>query len=150
MMTDATLDSLPDFFSISGLLKATPRTEHGERFVFLEASNKTVDQQGERVLAQAPAHSADRRQAQWMACGRWHHDVQMTLHASQEPALVAGLPTPLTLDATQITPTPAFARLSTAAQAWLIRLTGDPLALSASLAAEGWTTLATGLWITPP
>lgn len=59
MTSDTSLSALPDFLSISGLLKATPRSENGERFIYFEASNETVDQQGERVLAQALAASAE-------------------------------------------------------------------------------------------
>ncbi len=47
------LDAVPSFVSISPLLKATPRTEGDRRFVYVEASNETVDQQGEIVLAKA-------------------------------------------------------------------------------------------------
>ena len=44
---------LPDFLSISGLFKATPADEAGERMIYMEVSNETVDAQGERVLARA-------------------------------------------------------------------------------------------------
>lgn len=44
---------LPDFISISGLLKASPKEEGGERFIFMEVSNESVDASGERVLAKA-------------------------------------------------------------------------------------------------
>lgn len=40
------------------MLKATPVTEGGERFVYLEASNEAMDQQGEVVLAKALEESA--------------------------------------------------------------------------------------------
>lgn len=49
---------LPDFIAVSGLLKASPREEDGQRFIYFEASNETLDQQGEKVLAQALADSA--------------------------------------------------------------------------------------------
>lgn len=47
-----------DFISFD-FLKATPHEIGGERFVFLEASNEGVDQQGERVLSKALAESAE-------------------------------------------------------------------------------------------
>ena len=49
----------PDYLSITGMLKATPREEGGERFVYLEASNEGLDQQGEVVMAKALEDSAD-------------------------------------------------------------------------------------------
>jgi hypothetical protein len=52
------LADIPDFFSVDTLLKATPKEEGGERFIYLEASNEGVDQQGERVLAKALEESA--------------------------------------------------------------------------------------------
>lgn len=54
----ALLGAVPDYLSISQMLKATPVTEGGERFVYLEASNEAVDQQGEIVLAKALEDSA--------------------------------------------------------------------------------------------
>jgi hypothetical protein len=52
------LADIPEFLSISEMLKATPSEEGGERFIYLEASNEGVDQQGERVLAKALEDSA--------------------------------------------------------------------------------------------
>lgn len=52
------LDAVPAYLSISQMLKATPITEGGERFIYLEASNESLDQQGEVVLAKALADSA--------------------------------------------------------------------------------------------
>jgi len=52
------LDRVPAFLSVSDLLKATPVTEGDNRFVYFEASNESVDQQGEVVLAKALAESA--------------------------------------------------------------------------------------------
>lgn len=52
------LADIPDFFSVNALLKATPAEEDGERFIYFEASNEGVDQQGERVLAKALEDSA--------------------------------------------------------------------------------------------
>lgn len=43
----------PDYLSVSQLLKATPVTEGTDRFVYLEASKETRDQQGEVVLSKA-------------------------------------------------------------------------------------------------
>lgn len=54
----ALLDRVPAFLSMSDCLKATPVTEGDDRFVFFEASNEAVDQQGEVVLAKALAESA--------------------------------------------------------------------------------------------
>uniref|UniRef100_A0AAU6W1Y7 Virion structural protein n=1 Tax=Pseudomonas phage Touem01 TaxID=3138548 RepID=A0AAU6W1Y7_9VIRU len=52
------LADIPDFLSISEMLKATPSEEGGKRYIYLEASNEGVDQQGERVLAKALEESA--------------------------------------------------------------------------------------------
>ena len=53
-----TTPALPDFLSISGLFKATPAEEAGERMIYMEVSNETLDAQGERVLAKALQESA--------------------------------------------------------------------------------------------
>jgi hypothetical protein len=53
------LESAPSHIFISDLLKATPRMEGDRRFIYIEASNEKVDQQGEVVLAQALKDSAD-------------------------------------------------------------------------------------------
>lgn len=42
-----------DILSISGLLKARPAEEAGQRVLYMEASNEHVDLQGERVLAKS-------------------------------------------------------------------------------------------------
>jgi hypothetical protein len=55
----ALLDSIPDYLFVSDLLKAMPATEGNDRFVYLEASNEALDQQGEVVLAKALKESAD-------------------------------------------------------------------------------------------
>lgn len=55
----ALLDAVPGHISITQMLKASPVQEGGERFVYLEASNESLDQQGEVVLAKALAESAD-------------------------------------------------------------------------------------------
>ena len=49
----------PDYLILADLLKATPAEEGGQRFVYLEASNEALDQQGEVVLARALKESAD-------------------------------------------------------------------------------------------
>lgn len=54
----ALLQAAPEFVFVSDLLKATPSVESGQRFVYIEASNEKVDQQGEVVLAQALKDSA--------------------------------------------------------------------------------------------
>lgn len=53
----AQLDALPSFVSISPMLKATPKTEGGHRYIYVEASNESIDQQGEIVLAKALENS---------------------------------------------------------------------------------------------
>jgi hypothetical protein len=58
MFDDAELlAAVPDFISVSGLLKSTPVEEKGERFLFLEASNEDVDHQNEIVLQKALSES---------------------------------------------------------------------------------------------
>jgi hypothetical protein len=52
------LAAVPDHLSISDMLKATPVTEGSKRFVYIEASNEEVDQQGEIVKARALQDSA--------------------------------------------------------------------------------------------
>lgn len=56
---DVLLAGLPDHIFVSDLLKATPRIEGGERFVYIEASNERTDQQGEVVLQKALKDSSD-------------------------------------------------------------------------------------------
>lgn len=59
-MSDADLlGSCPDYISIGGMFKATPRTEGGRRFVYLEASNEGLDQQDEVIVAKALRDSSD-------------------------------------------------------------------------------------------
>lgn len=53
----ALLASVPDFISVSGLLKATPSEEGGERILFLEASTEDRDHQNEIVLQKALSDS---------------------------------------------------------------------------------------------
>ncbi|EAM1616310.1 hypothetical protein EU642_21995 [Salmonella enterica] len=50
---------MPDLVSFELMLKARPATEAGARFIYFEASNEGVDQQGERVLAKALKESKD-------------------------------------------------------------------------------------------
>jgi hypothetical protein len=59
-MNDAALlAQVPDFIAIGAMLKASPVSNGGRRFVYFEASNEGVDQQGESVAAKALADSAD-------------------------------------------------------------------------------------------
>lgn len=53
------LNNVPEYLCITQMLKASPSVEHGERFVYLEASNEARDQQNEIVLAKALAESSD-------------------------------------------------------------------------------------------
>lgn len=55
IMLDA---AFTEYLSIPDLLKATPSEENGHRYIYLEASNQTMDQQGEVVLAKALSDSA--------------------------------------------------------------------------------------------
>jgi hypothetical protein len=48
-----------DFLFVSGLFKARPAEEAGERVLYMEASNEHVDLQGERVLAKSLRESSD-------------------------------------------------------------------------------------------
>ncbi len=60
MLTDdQLLAEVPDFLSIESMFKALPAEEAGRRFIYFEASNEGVDQQGEVVLAKALEASAD-------------------------------------------------------------------------------------------
>jgi hypothetical protein len=58
-LEQAQLDALPSFVSISPMLKATPATEGDRRYVYVEASNESVDQQGEIVLCKALENSME-------------------------------------------------------------------------------------------
>lgn len=53
------LDSIPDYVTFGTMMKASPVEEGGERFIYVEASRETRDQQGEVVLAKALKDSAD-------------------------------------------------------------------------------------------
>lgn len=53
------LNAVPAFVSISPLLKATPVTEGAHRYIYVEASNESIDQQGEIVLAKALENSME-------------------------------------------------------------------------------------------
>jgi hypothetical protein len=48
-----------EYLFISGLFKAEAAEEGGERVIYMEASNESVDLQGERVLAKSLRDSAD-------------------------------------------------------------------------------------------
>lgn len=52
------LSAAPQFLAVPGFLKAMPAEEAGRRFVYVEASNETLDQQGEVVMSKALAESA--------------------------------------------------------------------------------------------
>ena len=47
------------YLCISGLLKARPAEEAGQRMLYMEASNEAIDLQGDRVLAKSLSDSAD-------------------------------------------------------------------------------------------
>lgn len=53
------LAAVPEYISVGGLLKATPSTDGGRRFIFFEASNEDVDHQNEIILQKALENSAD-------------------------------------------------------------------------------------------
>lgn len=53
------LGSAPEYFSVGGIFKATPHTEGEKRFVYFEASNEGLDQQGEVIVAKALRESSD-------------------------------------------------------------------------------------------
>lgn len=53
------LTGSPDYLSIGSMLKATPVLESGQRLIYLEASNESLDQQNEVVLQKALKDSAD-------------------------------------------------------------------------------------------
>ena len=55
----ALLGAVPDYLCITQMLKATPKIEGGERYIYIEASNEAVDQQGEVVMAKALSDSSD-------------------------------------------------------------------------------------------
>lgn len=60
MLSDAQLlAGVPEFISVSSLLKATPQEESGRRVLYLEASNEDRDHQNEIVLAKALEASSD-------------------------------------------------------------------------------------------
>lgn len=52
-------DDSQNFFSVELMMKATPREEGGERVIYCEASNETVDAQNEVVLQKALADSME-------------------------------------------------------------------------------------------
>ena len=52
------LDAVPSYLSITQMLKASPVVEGVDRFIYLEASNESLDQQNEIVLAKALEGSA--------------------------------------------------------------------------------------------
>lgn len=58
MNDEALLGECPDYLSIGAMLKATPSTEGGRRYLYMEASNEGLDQQAEVVAKAALADSA--------------------------------------------------------------------------------------------
>lgn len=52
------LASCPEYLSIGSMLKATPHTEGAKRYVYIEASDETVDAQNEIVLQKALRESS--------------------------------------------------------------------------------------------
>jgi len=59
-MNDAQLlAEIPEYLAIESMFKAIPAEEAGKRFIYFEASNEKLDQQGEKVLAKALEESAD-------------------------------------------------------------------------------------------
>jgi hypothetical protein len=59
-MNDAQLlADIPEYLAIQSMFKAVPAEEAGKRFIYFEASNEKLDQQGEKVLAKALEDSAD-------------------------------------------------------------------------------------------
>jgi len=62
MLSDAEFELLaavPDYFSVGGLLKATPAEDGSKRLLYFEASNEDPDYQNEIILQKALADSAD-------------------------------------------------------------------------------------------
>jgi len=58
MNDEALLADIPEQFAFNALLKATPASEGDGRFIYVEASKESRDQQGEIVLAKALKDSA--------------------------------------------------------------------------------------------
>lgn len=52
------LDSIPEFLSFQVMMKATPKQEGGRRIIYIQASDETIDAQGERILRKALEDSA--------------------------------------------------------------------------------------------
>lgn len=59
MTDDDLLATIPEFMSISTLMKARAAVEDGERIIYVEASREKTDQQNEIVLSKALKESAD-------------------------------------------------------------------------------------------
>lgn len=55
---EALLATLPDTLFIGGMFKATTVEQDGERIIYMQASNESVDYQNEKVLTEALAESA--------------------------------------------------------------------------------------------
>lgn len=59
MNDEELLAGIPEHFAFDAMLKATPHEEGGGRFIYVEASKESRDQQGEIVLAKALQQSVD-------------------------------------------------------------------------------------------
>lgn len=55
---EALLATVPDSLFIGGMFKATTVEQDGERIIYMQASNESVDYQNEKVLTEALAQSA--------------------------------------------------------------------------------------------
>jgi hypothetical protein len=53
------LGAIPDLISLPGMLKASPVEVGGKRCLYIEASNESVDRQGEVILQKALSQSSD-------------------------------------------------------------------------------------------
>lgn len=53
------LAEVPEMVCVSLMMKATPAEEGGHRYIYVQASDETVDAQGERVMSKALRDSAD-------------------------------------------------------------------------------------------
>lgn len=99
--------------------------------------------------ALAHTESTGRLQTAWLACGRWHHDALVALHAGWDRPLRPGsnLALPLEANLTLFAPPPV--QTTAIAQLWLDRLTTDFLTLTAPDARLGLAAIPGGVWIAP-
>lgn len=91
-MNEDTYTALPadQMISVGTLLKSRPSEENGNRYIYFEASNEGVDQQGERVLAKALEDSA----AHFLAYGNIDLDHYTLLGKPNPSKGWPGLPSP--------------------------------------------------------